>query len=522
MLQSGKYDLVHEFFRKMAKSGEAIGALTYKVLVRAFWEEGKINEAVAAVRNMEQRGVVGTASVYYELACCLCNNGRWQDAMLVVEKIKSLRHSKPLEITFTGLIISSMDGGHIDDCISIFQHMKDHCEPNIGTVNAMLKVYSRNDMFSKAKELFEETTRANSSGYTFLSGDGAPLKPDEYTYSSMLEASATAHQWEYFEYVYKGMALSGCQLDQTKHAWLLVEASRAGKCHLLEHAFDSLLEAGEIPHPLFFTEMLIQAIVQSNYEKAVALINAMAYAPFHITERQWTELFESNEDRISRDKLEKLLNALCNCNAASSEITVSNLSRALHALCQSEKERDLSSSAHFGSQAIDISPLHGIHEAFDVKETENVPSSSASMMFENADLGADPLPQKTDVAVDIDSINHSSLSRQADADTEMFSKALSYIHSNDRPSNLCIDMEGLADDWASSEHSDYLDEELAALYLSKQSQDNDVVDLQKSMNRVGGSQRSKLPSASEILESWKESREKDGIFFPFEHGKKSL
>ena len=108
MLQSGKYDLVHEFFRKMAKSGEAIGALTYKgssplwatlilystgftylicgftVLVRAFWEEGKINEAVAAVRNMEQRGVVGTASVYYELACCLCNNGRWQDAMLVV------------------------------------------------------------------------------------------------------------------------------------------------------------------------------------------------------------------------------------------------------------------------------------------------------------------------------------------------------------------------------------------------------------------------------------------------------
>lgn len=294
------------------------------------------------------------------------------------------------------------------------------------------------------------------------------------------------------------------------------------QCHLLEHAFDSLLEAGEIPHPLFFTEMLIQAIVQSNYEKAVALINAMAYAPFHITERQWTELFESNEDRISRDKLEKLLNALCNCNAASSEITVSNLSRALHALCRSEKERDLSSSAHFGSQAIDISPLHGIHEAFDVKETENVPSSSASMMFENADLGADPLPQKTDVAVDIDSINHSSLSRQADADTEMFSKALSYIHSNDRPSNLCIDMEGLADDGASSEHSDYLDEELAALYLSKQSQDNDVVDLQKSMNRVGGSRRSELPSASEILEAWKESREKDGIFFPFEHGKKSL
>ncbi|GJN31159.1 hypothetical protein PR202_gb19522 [Eleusine coracana subsp. coracana] len=52
------------------------------VLVRAFWEQGKVNEAVEEVTEMEQRGVVGAASVYYELACCLCNNGRWKDAML--------------------------------------------------------------------------------------------------------------------------------------------------------------------------------------------------------------------------------------------------------------------------------------------------------------------------------------------------------------------------------------------------------------------------------------------------------
>lgn len=52
--------------------------------MRAFWEEGRVDEAVEAVRDMEQRGVVGAASVYYELACCLCNNGRWQDAMLEV------------------------------------------------------------------------------------------------------------------------------------------------------------------------------------------------------------------------------------------------------------------------------------------------------------------------------------------------------------------------------------------------------------------------------------------------------
>lgn len=57
---------------------------TTPVLVRAFWGEGKVNEAVEVVRDMEQRGVVGASSVYYELACCLCSNRRWEDAMLEV------------------------------------------------------------------------------------------------------------------------------------------------------------------------------------------------------------------------------------------------------------------------------------------------------------------------------------------------------------------------------------------------------------------------------------------------------
>jgi pentatricopeptide repeat protein len=135
-----------------------------------------------------------------------------------VEKIKRLPHARPLEVTFTGMIRSSMDGGHIDDCICIFEYMQDHCAPNVGTVNTMLKVYSQNDMFSTAKVLFEEVKVAKSD-----------LRPDAYTYNLMLGASSCAHQWEYFEHVYKEMILSGYHLDQNKHLPLLVKASRAGK-----------------------------------------------------------------------------------------------------------------------------------------------------------------------------------------------------------------------------------------------------------------------------------------------------
>lgn len=127
------------------------------------------------------------------------------------------------------MIKSSMDGGHIDDCLCIFEYMKDHCAPNIGTINTMLKVYGRNDMFSKAKVLFEEVKVAKSDSYAIPEGGSSSVVPDAYTYNSMLEVSASAHQWEYFEHVYREMILSGYHLDQNKNLSLLVKSSRAGK-----------------------------------------------------------------------------------------------------------------------------------------------------------------------------------------------------------------------------------------------------------------------------------------------------
>ncbi|CAN0917822.1 Pentatricopeptide repeat-containing protein At5g67570, chloroplastic [Linum grandiflorum] len=335
MLHSGKYELVHEYFSKMNRSGEAPKALTYKVLVRALWEEGKVNEAVEAVSDMEGRGVVGVASVYYELACCLCHHGRWREALQQVDKIKRIPQSKPLEYTFTGMILAARDGDRILDCISIFEHMKSQCVPNIGTINTMLRVYGQNDFFSAAKSLYEEIKQTRGT-------HRAPVIPDGYTYSAMLEASADSLEWEYFEHVYREMVFSGYQLDQTKHGLLLVKASKAGKGHLLEHAFNAILEAGEIPCSLYFVELVCQAMVRQNYEKAVALANTAAYAPFQITESLWKDFFKSYENKISNDSLHRLLAALGDSDVGS-EGSVSNLAKSLQALCGYQTPQGLGS-----------------------------------------------------------------------------------------------------------------------------------------------------------------------------------
>ncbi|XP_021274126.1 pentatricopeptide repeat-containing protein At5g67570, chloroplastic [Herrania umbratica] len=511
MLQSGKYDLVHEFFRKMKRGGEGPRALSYRVLVKAFWEEGKINEAVEAVRDMEQRGVIGTASVYYELACCLCKNGRWQDAMIEVDKMKNLSQRKPLEITFTGLIMASLDGGHVSDCISIFQYMKDHCAPNIGTLNAMLKVYGQNDMFSKAKELFEEINKAKSGPYDSLNGKSTNLIPDGYTYSLMLGASAGALQWEYFEYVYKEMTLSGYHLDQTKHAILLVEASRAGKWHLLDHAFDTFLEVGEIPHCLLFTEMIIQATAQSNYEKVVTLVNTMAHAPFQVSENQWTEAFEENGDRISHGSLSKLLDALSNCEL-SSEITASNLIRSLQYLCGSAKSEPNSNNGEtYGSERL------------------NIQSISGDMRGEKIIAAMDPALKATDVSFAVFSATCNGKNEEGGVDADLIHR-LSNYDMDDCVSKTLTCMEDFANDTASGEPTS-LGKQVSLFNLDEYTKDVDeaVVDLsidddeaemELLINEDGDSHTSKLPSANEILESWKESSKNDGVFFPFHLGLK--
>ncbi|CAN4083032.1 unnamed protein product [Withania somnifera] len=298
MLQSGKYDLVHEFFRKMKRSGEALKALSYKVLVKSFWEEGKVNEAIQVVREMEQRGVVGSASVYYELACCLCYHGMWKEAFLEIEKLKMLRHARPLAVTFTGMILSSMDGGHIDGCICIYEHSKKHCEPDIGIINAILKVYGKNDMFYKAKELFE-WAKTESPGPQ-LSRDYS-RRPDAYTYNSMLESSACSLLWEYFEYVYN--------------------------MPLMQYG-------SQIPHLSFFFEILCQATCQRDHERALALIKSMIHVPFQVSEQQWINLFNSSNERIGHSSLGGLLEVL-RSQSLGSGTTIVNLCSALESLCGS-------------------------------------------------------------------------------------------------------------------------------------------------------------------------------------------
>lgn len=101
---------------------------------------------------------------------------------------------------------------------------------------------------------------------------------------------------------------------------------------MLEHAFESILEAGEVPRLPFFTEMACQAIIRRDYEKAVNIFNTMGHAPYQVGFQEWVDLFERNRDRMDQAAVQELKDELAS-HELRKELTLTNLWRALEFIC---------------------------------------------------------------------------------------------------------------------------------------------------------------------------------------------
>ncbi|KAK1304584.1 Pentatricopeptide repeat-containing protein [Acorus calamus] len=185
MLVCEKYNLVHEFFKKVEKSSIP-SALNYKVLVNTLWKEGKTDEAILVVQDMERRGIVGSASLYYDLSRCLCSAGRCEEALSQIDKLCKVA-KKPLVVTYTGLIQTCINSGSIENAAYIFNEMQKFCSPNVVTCNIMLKAYLEHGMLEKAIDLFQKILDGiHHISHKSSCSDRAI--PDKFTFNIMLEA----------------------------------------------------------------------------------------------------------------------------------------------------------------------------------------------------------------------------------------------------------------------------------------------------------------------------------------------
>ncbi|KAK1412144.1 hypothetical protein QVD17_33150 [Tagetes erecta] len=301
MLACEKYNLVHEFFQKMRKSFIP-NSLTYKVLVNTFWKEGKIDEAIRTVKEMEKRGIIGSAALYYDLARCLCSAGRSEEAILQIEKVCKVA-KKPLVVTYTGLIQASLDSGKINSGIYMFKHMHKFCSPNLVTYNIMLKGYLDHNMFEEAKQLFYKLSE-NGNHVTSKVDYKHVVLPDIHTFNLMLDACLVNKKWDDLEFVYTKMLQHGYYFNAKRHSHMILEACKSGKVNLLETTWKHLIEGDQIPPPPLVQEMFCMKLEQDDYAAAFSCLICLPSTESHKYSRNsWVIRFRDNPNLFQEGTL---------------------------------------------------------------------------------------------------------------------------------------------------------------------------------------------------------------------------
>lgn len=329
MFECGKYNLVHDFFKKMQKSCVP-NALTYKVLVNTLWKEGKTDEALLAVEDMERRGIVGTASLYYDLARCLCSAGRCEEALMQMGKICKVA-TKPLVVTYTGLIQACLDSGDIQSGAYIFNHMHQFCSPNLITYNIMLKAYLDNGMFEEANQMFFKLLDNGNSISSKLDGKDKVF-PDVYTFNLMLDACAAEKKWDDLKFAYSHMLKYGYHFNAKRHIQLVLDSCRAGEVELLEATWKDLARADRVPPVPLVKEMFRVQLERGDIAAALACVYDYPSAESQaFSAKFWMKFFMENSDRLSDGTLFRLLQEL-------SQVVARNDSRILTNLMASCKE----------------------------------------------------------------------------------------------------------------------------------------------------------------------------------------
>lgn len=308
MLACEKYNLVHEFFKKMQKSFIP-NSLTYKVLVNTLWREGKVDEAVLAVEDMERRGIVGSAALYYDLARCLCSAGRCEEALVQIQKVCKVAN-KPLVVTYTGLIQASLDSGKIESGIYIFNHMHKFCSPNLVTYNVMLKGYLDHHRFEDAKQMFHKLLE-NGSHVTSSADYRHTVLPDIYTFNLMLDACFMNQRWDDLEFFYTKMAQHGYYFNAKRHSRMILEASKAGKVNLLETTWKQLIEGNQVPAPLIVQEMFCMNLKQEDYASAFSCLICLPSSESHKYSRNsWLHRLKDDPHLFQEETLLKLIDTI--------------------------------------------------------------------------------------------------------------------------------------------------------------------------------------------------------------------
>ncbi|XP_022722517.1 pentatricopeptide repeat-containing protein At4g14190, chloroplastic-like isoform X2 [Durio zibethinus] len=144
---------VFHMWKNIEKS--RISELNYEKIIRLLGEEGMIEEAVEALREMEGYGLQPSLEIYNSIIHAYAMNGKFDDALFFLNEMKEIGLA-PETDTYDGLIEAYGKYKMYDEIGACLKTMElDRCPPDHFTYNLLIREFSRGGLLQKMERIHQ-------------------------------------------------------------------------------------------------------------------------------------------------------------------------------------------------------------------------------------------------------------------------------------------------------------------------------------------------------------------------------
>eukprot|EP01018_Ginkgo_biloba_P014272 Gb_03213 [translate_table: standard] len=261
---------------------------SWTAMIAGYAQNGHVDEALKLFQKMPERGTVSWTAMIAGYA----HNGHVDEALKLFEEMPERDI-----IAWNAMLAGYVENGYVDEAMKFFQKMP---ERSMVSWNAMIAGYTQKGSVDEAMELFEKMPERNVVSWTtmiagymqnghgvealnlFLHMQLAGVKPDSYTFVSLLPACATLAALEHGMEVHKEVIKSGLQSDVCVANALVDMYAKCGSIENARHVFDKMAERDVVS----WTSMIGGYAMHGCAKEALNLFEEMQFCgtnPSHVT-----------------------------------------------------------------------------------------------------------------------------------------------------------------------------------------------------------------------------------------------
>uniref|UniRef100_A0ACD5ZHF6 Uncharacterized protein n=1 Tax=Avena sativa TaxID=4498 RepID=A0ACD5ZHF6_AVESA len=231
LCDNGRSQQALDLLQLVVKEGVtcSLSVVQYNMVIKSFFKEGEVSKACNLFHRMPELGCAPSAFSYSIVAKGLCDDGRSQQALDLLQMAVKEGGTCSLSVVIYNTVIDGFfKEGEVSKAFHLFHEMKKQgFMPNVVTYTSVIDASCKARAMDKA-ELFLRQMIDNG------------VQPDVVTYNSMIHGYSTLGQWKEASKMFREMKSQGLRPDIITWRSLITPLHKHGRHHEAAGVFDSM------------------------------------------------------------------------------------------------------------------------------------------------------------------------------------------------------------------------------------------------------------------------------------------